>query len=444
MTNPDRIFSLMDSRRSAPGATFYIIFGLIFFLSICGQSSASTVQFSLAHNATSNIFYSYQPLGDQITTAGIFFGGDSGSLALYGSLNLNYLYKYSGLSSLAGKLGVDHLVPAGKKSAFYFALEGEGVLFRTLYDYFNHGTIRFLANFKSYFNASTILRLDSRSELRKYKYSIFDYFSENLILSADRYFTSRTTIKFEVGYGYKLYFHPGIIDSTENSETLPEIMGVSSVMRITSNSAASNGLVSVLSQQGPGEGHGNPGHNYEMGGSYSIRGIPYQTVYYTGSQGMQVFALSGLIAQGLGDHLGLSLGGLKQWFLKGENPFFSSDEYFMVENPTYDRFSWQGYSFQTKLTIELSDHVHNELQYEYSSKEFPGITSFDLDGNSLGITRQDKRHQFNIKVQIDLSRVSLFANYSYLKNNSNDPWFTWEGNVISVGLVWNINVSQSK
>jgi hypothetical protein len=439
MTDQDGIFIINHSRKSAPEAIFYEFVIIIFFLSICGQSSASMVQFSLAHNATDNIFHSCQAPGDQITSAGIYFGADSGSIALYGSSDLNYLYKYSGLSSMAGKLGADYLVPAGSRSAFYFALEAEGVLFRTLYDYFNHGTIRFLSNFKSYLNASTILRLDANIQLRKYKYSIFDYFSEDLTLSVDRYFSTRTTAKVEASYGYKLYFHPGVITSTENGETLRETSGVSSVM-----SATRNGLVSILTQQGPGGDHGNPGSNYEMGGSYSIRGVPYQTVYYTGNQGIQVFAVSGLIAQGLGDHLGLSFGGSKQWYLKGENPFNSSDEYFMVENPTYDRFSWQGYSLQTKLTAELSERLHNEFQYEYLFREFPGITSLDLEGNSLGITRQDKRHQFNIKVQIDLSRLSLFVNYSYLKNNSNDPWFTWEGSVISGGLVWNINVSQSK
>jgi hypothetical protein len=418
----------------------------MFTFFILQPAVASTVQFSLAHNAANNIFQSYQPLPEQITSAGLYFGGDSESIALYGSFDLNYLYKYSGLSSYAGKLGADYLVPAGKKSAFYFALEGEAVLFRNLYDYFNHGTIRFLANFKCYFIASTILRIDSQSQLRNYKYSIFDYFSQNLTLSLDRYFSTRTTIKAEASYGYKNYFHPGVITLIEGSAPLTEASGVASVLRMAAASgpAGNTMAVSILAQGGPGGGHGNPGSNYEMGGSYSIRGIPYQSVYYTGSQSIQVFAVSGLLAQGLGDHLGLSFGASKQWYLKGENPFASSDEFFMVENPTYDQFSWQGYSLRAKLTTEFSGRLHGEFQYDYFSRQFPGITSLDLDGNSLGITRQDTRHQFSVKLQLDLSRVSFFVNYSYLKNNSSDPWFTWSGNVISAGLVWNLSVSQSK
>ncbi|MGB9893495.1 MAG: hypothetical protein ACPLRA_03715 [Candidatus Saccharicenans sp.] len=421
---------------------FTILTSIAFILSM-RPASAATVQFSLAHNATSNIFQSYQPISDQLTAANLSFGGDSSSVSLYGNLDLTYLYKYSGLSSIGGKVGADYLATAGARSAFYFALEGEAVYFKALYDYFNHATIRFLANFKSYLTPSTILRLDSTSQYRNYKYSIFDYFSENLTLSVDNYFSTRTTIKAEASYGYKLYFHPGVISSSEGSGTLTEASGIF----LTTGMSGSQLLtpsVSMSSQAGPGGNHGNPGHNYEMGGSYSLRGIPYQTVYYEGSQNIQVLSISGLIAQGLGDHIGVSLSALKQWYLGGENPFASSDELFLVENPTYDQFSWRGYSLRAKLTAEISDRLHSEVQYDYFSREFPGITSLDLEGNSLGLTRKDRRHQIGLRIQLDLSRISFFANGAYLKNISNDPWFTWDGKVISAGLVWNLSVSSSK
>lgn len=412
-------------------------------LFLAGSLSASTVQFTLTHNATSNIFQAYQPLSDQLTSASLYFGGDSEGISLYGDFNLSFLYKYSGLSSFAGKLGADYLVPAGSRSAFYFALEGEGVLFRSLYDYFNHGTIRFVANFKSYLDAATILRLDTLSQLRDYKYSIFDYFSENVSLSLDHYFPSKTTLKIEAGYGYKLYFHPGIISST--GEETP-LLAAQVYSAASFGALAYRGpvlLPQAALQGGPG-GHGGPRQNYEMGGSYSIRGIPYQTIYYTGSQNIQVASISGLLAQGLGDRLGLSLGALKQWNLRGQNPFASSDELFMVENPTYDQFSWEGYSLTAKLTALLSENLNGVFQYDYFSRKFPGIDSLDLEGNSLGITREDKRHQFSARVQLDLRRVSLFINYAYIKNNSTDPWFTWDGNVISGGLTWNLQVTPSR
>ncbi len=428
------------SRRKNPGLRVTSLFLILFLF---GYASASTVQFSLTHNATSNIFQSYQPLSDQLTSASFYFGGDSKSVSLYGDFNLIYLYKYSGLSSFSGKLGADYLIPVGSRSAFYFALEGEGVLFRSLYDYFNNGTIRLVANFKSYLDASTILRLDTISQLRDYKYSIFDYFSENLTLSLDHFFPSKTTIKIEARYGYKLYFHPGII-SSGGEETLA---AASEVFSGTGPGVLADDRPILLPQAalqgGPG-GNGGPGQNYGMGGSYSLRGIPYQTVYYTGSQNIQIVSLSGLLAQGLGDRLGLSLSALKQWNLRGENPFASSDELFMVENPTYDQFSWEGYSLSAKLTAQLSENLNGVVQYDYFSRKFPGIDSLDLEGNSLGLVRQDKRHQFSARIQLDLRRVSLFINYTYLKNSSTDPWFRWSGNTISGGLIWNLQVSPSE
>ncbi|MDH7492915.1 MAG: hypothetical protein QHH44_03440 [Candidatus Saccharicenans sp.] len=430
----------MPGRRSV--ALFFTVWLSLFFLA--GYSSGSTVHFSLTHNATSNIFQSYQPLPDHLTTASLYFGGDSESIALYGDFSLSYLYKYSGLSSLAGKLGADYLVPAGARSAFYFALEGEAVIFRSLYEYFNHGTVRFLANFKSYLDSSTILRLDTITQLRDYKYSIFDYLSENASLSLDHYFSSRTTVKLEAGYGYKLYFHPGIISTSEEAETTTAVAAISSASGLKTLRHSGPSLLPLAALQGGPGGHGGPGQNYEMGGSYSIRGIPYQTIYFTGKRSLQVFSVSGLLAQGLGDRLGLSLSALKQWNLKGENPFASSDELFMVENPTYDQFSWEGYSLRAKLTALLSDNLKSELQYNYFSRKFPGLDSLDLEGNSLGITREDSRHQFSARLQLDLRRVSFFINYAYIKNSSTDPWFSWSGNIISGGLTWNPQVSPSR
>lgn len=411
-------------------------------------ASAQTVQFFLNHHAVSNIFQSYQPFSDNLTAASLSFGGDSSGIALYGNLDLNYLYKYSGLSSLGGKLGADLLVPAGAKSAFYFALEGEAVFFHSLYDYFNHRTVRFIANFKSYLGSSAILRLDSENRLNNYKYSIFDNLAETLALSIDNYFPSKTTLKFEASYGYKLYFHPGSISSTESTQLPVNSLNYSSNVGLTGLHLASDGFapvfITAMMQGGPGSGHGSPRDNYNMGGAYSIRGIPYQTVYYTGSQSLHVFSISGLLAQGLGDNLGLSFSGVKQWYLKGQNPFSSSDEYFMVENPTYDRFAWDGYTLEAKLTAVFTERLTGEFQYEYYSREFPGITSFDLEGNSLGLTRKDSRNQVSARLQLDLTRISLFASFTYLKNKSNDPWFTWSGNIISAGLVWNLSVNPSR
>ncbi|MBP6909932.1 MAG: hypothetical protein KBC18_05825 [Candidatus Saccharicenans sp.] len=404
---------------------------------------AGTVQFSLVQHSTTNIFQTYQPVSDWLTAGNLSFGGDSSSLSLYGGLDFNYLYKYSGLSSIGGQLGIDYLIAAGSKSAFYIAAEGQGVLFRDLYNNFNHAGLKLIASFKSYLTPATVLRLESQSTYRSYKLGIFDYFSEMVNLSLDHYFKTRTTVKVEASYGYKYFYHPGEIALIEE-ETTP-VATISSSTSVHSRSSINQAAGFFVAQQGgPGGGHGHPADNYKQGGSYSLRGIPYQTVYYTDQRSIQMVTVSGLLAQGLGDRVGLSLGGMKQWNLKGENPFSASDEYYSVENPTSDLFSWQGTGLKVKLTASLTDRLQAEIQYDYLNREFPGLESLDLEGVSLGVIREDRRHQLSTLVQLDLARVSFFVSYSYISNASNDPWFDWSGNFISGGLKWNLSVSKSK
>nr|HUM35147.1 hypothetical protein [Candidatus Saccharicenans sp.] len=257
------------------------------------------------------------------------------------------------------------------------------------------------------------------------------------------YFKTRTTVKVEASYGYKYFYHPGEIALIEE-ETTP-VATISSSTSVHSRSSINQAAGFFVAQQGgPGGGHGHPADNYKQGGSYSLRGIPYQTVYYTDQRSIQMVTVSGLLAQGLGDRVGLSLGGMKQWNLKGENPFSASDEYYSVENPTSDLFSWQGFSLKAKLTASLTDRLQAEIQYDYLNREFPGLESLDLEGVSLGVIREDRRHQLSTLVQLDLARVSFFVSYSYISNASNDPWFDWSGNFISGGLKWNLSVSKSK
>ena len=423
----------------------YIFFSVIWLALISLRPAliqAGTVQFSLVQHSTNNIFQTYQPVSDWLTTGSFFFGGDSSSLALYGGLDFNYLYKYSGLSSVGGQLGVDYLIPVGSKSAFYLAAEGQGVLFKDLYNNFNHAGLKLVASFKSYLTPATVLRLESQSIYRSYKLGIFDYFSEMVNLSLDHYFKTRTTLKVEASYGYKYFYHPGEIAIIEG-EAAPVAM-ISSSAPVYGLSSVNQPTSFFISQQGgPGGGHGRPADNYKQGGSYSLRGVPYQTVYYTDPRSIQILAVSGLLAQGLGDRVGLSLGGMKQWNLKGENPFSASDEYYNVENPTSDLFSWQGFSLKAKLTASLTDRLQAEIQYDYLNREFPGLESLDLEGVSLEVIREDRRHQLSTMVQLDLARVSFFVSYSYISNASNDPWFDWSGNFISGGLKWNLSVSKS-
>lgn len=155
-------------------------------------------------------------------------------------------------------------------------------------------------------------------------------------------------------------------------------------------------------------------------------------------QAIQILAVKGLMAQGVGGRIGLNISGTKQWTLSGENPFSSIDEFYMVENPSYDEYSWQGYQISSELTILVPWNIELKIGYTRSEKEFPGIESMDLEGNPLGVIRQDTRAQFEARLEKNFSDFSLFFSYLYIDNHSNDSFFDWQGNFLAVGLEWNI------
>ena len=125
---------------------------------------------------------------------------------------------------------------------------------------------------------------------------------------------------------------------------------------------------------------------------------------------------------------------MKQWTLSGEYPFTSVEEFYMVENPSYDRFSWTGYQLGSQLTVLIPWNIELKINYTIANKEFLGIESMNLDGEPLGVIRKDERRQFEAKV----SKFSLFFSYINIDNDSNDPFFDWQGNFFSAGIEWNM------
>jgi hypothetical protein len=156
-------------------------------------------------------------------------------------------------------------------------------------------------------------------------------------------------------------------------------------------------------------------------------------------QSIQILSISGLAAQGIGDRVGLRISGLRQWTLSGDNPFSSIAEYYLIENPSYDVFSWNGYSLSGQLTVEIPWDIRLELGYTGSRKNFPGIDALDAEGASLGILRKDTRNQWEARLEKNFRALSVYLNYTYIDNRSNDLLFDWRGHFLMAGFEWNIN-----
>jgi hypothetical protein len=370
---------------------------------------ADSLSLSFYQYMTDNLFQNRYAEPDQLSIMNLYFDKGFSNFSFFSEGNYTYLFENPGLAYYVHDLGLDYLYLVNEKTALYFSLGGRGAFYRTDYSDFNYLSFNFFSSLKTYFSQTSIFKSNYSLEYRNYKYSLFDFLGQTLSVSLDKYFQTRTTLKAEASWGYKHFFHPYL-----SEEVIP----------------------ADLNQYQ----HGGKG----KGGGYAREGIQFITGGDDEGEGIQVFSLAGLIAQGLGNRVGLSLTGMKQWTLSGENPFTYVEEYYTVENPSYDRYSWAGYQLGSQLTALLPWNIQLKMGYTISNKEFPGIESMSLEEEPSGLTRKDERKQFEARLEKNFPRLSVFLSYSYIDNQSNDPFFEWKGHFFSAGIEWNLYLGERK
>jgi len=383
-------------------------------VTIFGLAAALTAEhltLSFFQNATDNLFQTSFPEKDQLSSMSFSYDKAFQPFSFFTEGQYSYLYRNSEVSYYAQEAGVDYLHAFNEKTAFYASAKAGGALYRAAYSDFNRFNFGAIAAVKSYLTPASIMKLNYTFDYKNYSYSLFDYHSHLVNLSLDRYFESRTTVKAEALLGYKYFIHPFLPSEVVVEET-------------------------VYSGSGSGMGHGS--------GRMGWRGGYFRTDGSGQGQGIQIASLSGLVAQGIGDRLGVRLSGVRQWTVSGQNPFSSIEEFYMVENPSYDMYSWNGYGLSGLLTIEAPWNTQLKLGYTQSRKDFPGIEAMDMEGASLGVLRQDHRNQWDARLEKNFPAFSVVLGYSYVDNGSNDPLFDWQGHFLSLGVEWNLNWGGAK
>lgn len=404
-------------------SAFYLFWMFVLF---APRLSGDTLALSFLHGSTNNLFQTSLAKADQLSSFRAAWEKNLSPFSLFAEGGYSYLWRNTGLSFLSLNGGADYLQALSDKTALYLLLEGEGVLFRPDYADFNYSALRFAAALKSYLRPTSIFKANVISEYREYRYSLFDFASQSLQITIDKFFETKTTLKADLSWGYKYFLHPVNVQAPAAGMTESDNSGGGQDMTMMGPGSGSG--------MGPVPGMGSSGGH----GSYFISG-PSQ-----GGRGIQIASVTGLIAQGLGDDVGLRLTGTRQWTLSGENPFTSIVEFYGVENPTYDLFSWNGSSVNGLLTVVIPWDVEAKIGYTMSDKKFPGIESLESTGNGMGVTREDRRRQLDVKLERKFSKISLFLAYSYIKNASNDALFEWKGHSISGGLEWNLAFGKAK
>ncbi|MGZ5478735.1 MAG: hypothetical protein ACXWGZ_04005 [Candidatus Aminicenantales bacterium] len=390
-----------------------------------------TVYMTFNQHATQNLFQTRDAVSDRISGFSLAIDQDLSALSLLARVEYSAFQETSGLSSFAADIGLDYLAPSGRKSAFYFAAGGAGQFYRQTYGSFSSLGANLLGAFKTYLAPSSILKLHWQGQYSVYRDSLFDFLSHKVSLSIDKYFPSQTTLKADAEWGYKYFLHPFLPELTLEpavSESMTALTGGSGT-----GGPAETGL------GGSAAGAGWGGQHYQGGEGFVPR---YSSS--GGGAGIGHVSVSLLAAQGIGDVVGLSVSALRQWTVAGQNPFVSVEEFYFVQNPSADSFSWEGDQLTGRISLNIPWDITLKTGYTYSDKTYPGVESMSLDGVPLGLVRNDRRHLLEARLQKDFRRLSVFVAYSYVDNTSTDPLFVWKSHFITGGFEWNLPAGRRK
>ncbi len=382
----------------------------ILLLASAVMAGADTFSLSINQHEAKNVFQTSTPVSDRISSFGLFYGKDSGGLSLMSEAHYSLFHQNTALSFGDVSFGFDYIKPASTKSAFYLAARGSGNLYRESYRAFSSLAFDLAGAFKTYLAPTSILNLQWRGDYWSFRDPLFDFMSQVLSLSLDKFFQSRTTVKVEAGWKVKYFLHPYL-------STPPEPL--------------------ALLSSGAGGSMGDGGTRYQGGSGFVPRYNPAG-----GGAGIGNASLGLLLAQGLGERVGLSLSGLKQWNLSGENPFLSIEEFYFVQNPSSDDFSWEGWTASAVVSAALPGDFELKIGYTYADKEYPGVEVISAEGEPTGFIRNDRRELLEGRLEKSFPRLTLFLAYSRVVSRSNDPLFEWRSPFLQGGIEWSFTVGR--
>ncbi|MFC2156384.1 hypothetical protein ACFLT9_00975 [Acidobacteriota bacterium] len=382
---------------------FFILAAAVFATFSWLQADSFSLVFQ--QSGTNNLFQNISEEPDQISALGFSLEKGFSPFSIFTQGQYSLLLQNPGLSLYSHDLGLDFLHVLSGKTALHLTAGLRGDFYRSDYRDFNSISLHMESSVKSYLSPSSILQAGYVLNYRKYRLSGFDYVSHQFSLAVDKHFRTQTTLKGEVDWGFKSFLHPFL---PQNTPPLPEV---------------------PEGQKGKGHGfaHMNNPQIFFPEGRETLQDFH-----------LQVLSFKGQVAQSISSLIGLKVSGLKQWTLSGRNPYTTVEEYYLIENPSYDRFSWSGYILEALITLLAPGDIQTELVYSSAVRTFPGIESLDSEGLPTGMDRRDRKNQFKVNLQKDFSRFSIHLSFVHIWNNSNDPFFKWGGNYLSAGIQWNM------
>jgi len=195
-----------------------MIKSILFLLAIgIFYSGLQADSFSLTffQNSTDNLFQNVYAQNDMVSNLSFSLDKSFSGISLYTQGNLFYLYENPQLTYYAQDLGFDYVHPTSEKTAWYFALTGRSAFYRTDYSDFNYTSLNFFTALKSYLSQTSIFKLDYSIEYKHYAYSLFNFVSNALHVSIDKFLQTKPPLKAEMNLGNKYFLAPFVDENTD-------------------------------------------------------------------------------------------------------------------------------------------------------------------------------------------------------------------------------------
>ncbi len=147
------------------------------------------------------------------------------------------------------------------------------------------------------------------------------------------------------------------------------------------------------------------------------------------------------LAQSLTENLGISGYTLIRKNLNSGTRYITADDLIFYEEEIFnDVYSNDGYELGLKLTAVLSPLITTRFEYFYSVRNYSDLPVADPEGYILNEMRKDHQSAFGLEMELNLNSIlsdfTTEINWNYITNSSNDVYYDFNNQLMSVSFIW--------
>lgn len=367
--------------------------------------SGATAQFSVGTDMNmmydDNIDNNYLQLTDRIMSASLgleyFWSSAMHETGISYTGTINYYSKINERSFLSNELLLMYTQEYGKENGTTLDLEA-GILTRTgrgNFTFFDHHIYHGMASIEHAFSDLVKGELGYLLQVVRFK-NLPDFnYIENKI--GGQYHTSlntRTSITLRSDFGIKLY---------------------------------SSEISSITDTTGTGSGQGSGGGQ---------TGTRIYTATQTSTPTVTQLSCMVRIAQSILEETGIAFTGQYQWNIRKESRYL----YGAIPDDVIfdDHYGYEGLMLSAMLTQMLPFDSRIRFSAGKQNRLYSTLPAYDLSGALVSDKREDSRYLYTVQLKKDFEDLGLSfdVTYDHIDNFSNDAFYDYKNNALTLGISW--------